>query len=166
MQTVPVGTLAKLLLLTERRIQQLAKEGVIPKGPRGEYELVPSVQGYIRFLQEESRQGVGGSPEMADSKTRLAKAKADDAEMKVLERRKQLVWANEVVVTWAGILTLFKTRMRSIPSEFAPRVRMAKTDGQAQKLLQQGIDAALNELANADIKIKLGDPNPAGLPEE
>lgn len=52
--TYPVATIADLLMVSERRVQQLAKEGVIPKAERGRYELVPTVQGYIRYLQERS----------------------------------------------------------------------------------------------------------------
>lgn len=52
---LPVGTVAKLLMLDERRIQQLAAEGWIPRDDRGTYRLVESVQGYIRFLKSSSR---------------------------------------------------------------------------------------------------------------
>ena len=41
--TYPVSTIAKLFNLTERRVQQLASEGVIPKPERGKYDLVASV---------------------------------------------------------------------------------------------------------------------------
>jgi hypothetical protein len=33
--THPVATIAKLLLLTERRMQQLTREGVLPRADRG-----------------------------------------------------------------------------------------------------------------------------------
>jgi hypothetical protein len=36
--TYPVGVIAKLLMLTERRVQQLAAEGSIPKAQHGRYE--------------------------------------------------------------------------------------------------------------------------------
>lgn len=51
---VSVDVLAKLLGLTTRRIQQLAADGVIPKGGvRGEYVLAGSVRGYINYLQKD-----------------------------------------------------------------------------------------------------------------
>ena len=49
--TYPVSTIAKLLMLTERRVQQLTADGVIPKPERGRYELIPAVQGYIKYLR-------------------------------------------------------------------------------------------------------------------
>jgi hypothetical protein len=43
-QTYSVSTIAKLLILTERQVQALAKDGVLPKAERGRYALVPVVQ--------------------------------------------------------------------------------------------------------------------------
>jgi hypothetical protein len=44
--------LAYYLDLTPRRVQQLAKAGVIQKLKRGEYELVPCLHAYIRHMRE------------------------------------------------------------------------------------------------------------------
>lgn len=49
--TVGVDVLARLFSLTSRRIQQLAKDGIIPKGGRGRYPFAASIRGYIQFLQ-------------------------------------------------------------------------------------------------------------------
>jgi hypothetical protein len=47
----PVEMIGTLLDLTPRRIQQLSLAGVIPRTAHGKYELVPSVQGCIKFLK-------------------------------------------------------------------------------------------------------------------
>ena len=47
--TYGVDTISKLLLLTPRRIQQLVREGVLPRSERGRYELVPVVQAYVGY---------------------------------------------------------------------------------------------------------------------
>ena len=46
-----IVAISKLLKLTERRVQQLAKDGIIPKAERGKYDLVSSVHGYVDFLK-------------------------------------------------------------------------------------------------------------------
>lgn len=154
-QTVPLSTIAKLLVISERRVQQLAKDGIIPEPEsRGEYELIGCVQGYVRFLQEQVGQGTAGSPEMVESKLRMAKAKTEEQELKVLKMRGELVRLDEMLNALISILTLFKTTMRAIPSKVAPRCRMAKTDGQTQALLHEEIDAALNALARAIVELK------------
>jgi hypothetical protein len=50
--TQPVAVIARLLDLTERRVQQLAREGIIPPAARsgnerGRYDLVGAVRGYV-----------------------------------------------------------------------------------------------------------------------
>ena len=40
-----IEAISKLLKLSERRIQQLAKDNIIPKAERGKYDLVSSVHG-------------------------------------------------------------------------------------------------------------------------
>ena len=47
--TYPVSTIAKLLMLTERRVQQLTADGVIPKPERGRYEL--EVDGKLAVIE-------------------------------------------------------------------------------------------------------------------
>ena len=59
--THPIGTISKLLDLSERRVQQLSREGVIPKAERGHY--TQAVYNFVR--PREGRRivaikGVGG----------------------------------------------------------------------------------------------------------
>jgi hypothetical protein len=46
-----VVEVAQVCNLTVRRIQQLAREGVLPREAHGEYDLVACMQAYIRYLQ-------------------------------------------------------------------------------------------------------------------
>ena len=52
--TQPIGLIARLLDLSERRVQQLSREGVIPKAERGQYDLIGSVRGYVRYLRDQA----------------------------------------------------------------------------------------------------------------
>lgn len=47
-----VQTLSRCLDISPRRVQQLVKAGVIPRGKRGEYELQQCLHSYIRHLHE------------------------------------------------------------------------------------------------------------------
>ena len=81
--TYPVATIARLLLLTERRVQQLVKEGVIPKTERNRYELAPAVQGYIRYLQERIAGNPSAPVDFQLEKSRLVKIQADKAQIEL-----------------------------------------------------------------------------------
>lgn len=50
----PVETIAALLNLQRRWVQQLAKNGVMPKAAHGRYPLAGCVQGYVRYLQAQA----------------------------------------------------------------------------------------------------------------
>jgi len=43
--------ISHVLGITERRVHQLAKKGIIPRNKRGEYDIKAAVQGYIEYLQ-------------------------------------------------------------------------------------------------------------------
>lgn len=53
-QRVPASALARLLNVVESGIDQLAKDGIIPKPVQGKFELVNSVRGYINHLRQQS----------------------------------------------------------------------------------------------------------------
>ena len=93
--TYPVTTIAKLLILTPRWVQHLAREGVIPKSERGRYELVPAVQGYIRYLRDRAI-GADLPDGGGDHKIRLLKARADIAEYEAERMAGELAPVDEV----------------------------------------------------------------------
>jgi len=79
--TQPITVIARLLDLSERRVQQLVRDGVIPKAERGRYELVGAVRGYVRYLRDLVLKSETGGADYASERARLVKARADLAEM-------------------------------------------------------------------------------------
>lgn len=92
--TYPVATIAKLLLLTERRVQQLTEQNIIPKAERGRYELAPAVQGYVKFLRDRALGGDAGDDgegvKLKRAKRRAAEVVADTLEKRKIEREPTL----------------------------------------------------------------------------
>jgi phage terminase Nu1 subunit (DNA packaging protein) len=82
-------------MLTDRRVQQLKKDGVIIKIDRGQYDFLQSTQGYINFLRERAFGGVANTDQHGE-KTRLITAQANIAEMNDAELRGDLVRVDEV----------------------------------------------------------------------
>lgn len=114
--TYPVGTIAKLLMLTERRVQQLTADGVIPKAERGRYELAPSVQGYIKYLQERSLGNSDKTPiDYHIEKSRLTKAQADLAELDLAKARGELAPITEFERAQSIAAAQIRTNCLNIP---------------------------------------------------
>lgn len=159
--TYPVVTIAKLLMLTERRIQQLVKEGHLPKAERGRYELVPVVQAYVRYLRERvlggGIEGDGGAP---DDKKRLMKARADIAEFEAARLAEELVPVDEVTNTWAELVSRFRARCLSIAPKAAPIVANQVSAEACHDIIETFVHEALAELASTSLEGV--DPDPAG----
>jgi hypothetical protein len=50
--TIDTAQLMRLSGLTDRRLRELAEEGWLPRPNRGEYSLVPTIQGLLRYYRE------------------------------------------------------------------------------------------------------------------
>lgn len=98
--TQPIGVIAKLLDLSERRVQQLSREGVIPKAERGQYDLIGSVRGYVRYLRDQALKSQAGAPDYMAERARFIRARADIAEMEAQEKRLSLIAADQIEAAW------------------------------------------------------------------
>lgn len=160
--TQPIGVIAKLLDLSERRVQQLSREGVIPKAERGQYDLIGSVRGYVRYLRDQALKAQAGAPDYAAERARFIRARADLAEMEAKEKRRSLIAADQVEAAWIAVLALLRTRLLALPDRLAPQVFEQSTVGDTRNLIRAAIREVLDDLAEPDIEFKT-DPDIDGL---
>ena len=166
--TYPVTTIAKLLLISDRRVQQLSKEGVIPKTDHGRYELAPAVQGYVRYLQERSLGRPNAPEDYHTEKARLVRLQADKAEIELKELNGQLVRADDVEAEWTDMLSAMKSRLMAIPSKAAPIVAAEDNPAQVIDVIEDLVREALQELsdyANGQRDTDEGDASPTTTTE-
>jgi len=143
-----VDVISKLLNLTERRVQQLAKEGIIPKAEKGKYNLVAVVKAYITYLQELAFGKHTGSESESESRSRWLKAKAELSELELSKAKGELVGAVESAEWWERIVSTAKIRLLSIPTRAAPLVIGAGSLAQIQAVIQSLLYEVLNELSS------------------
>ncbi len=144
-----IQAIAKLLKLSERRIQQLAKEGVIPKAERGKYDLVNSVRGYIDYLKAKAG-GEFTAEEVLKNKNKLLKAKAELAEIDKMKASGELIPKGEVKKTWLELVHKLKQKLLSIPNKVAPVVVTIKSINEIKLIIQDKIHEALYEISSDD----------------
>jgi phage terminase Nu1 subunit (DNA packaging protein) len=152
--TYPVATIAKLLLLSDRRVQQLTKEGVIPKAERGRYELAPAVQGYVRFLQERSLRSDSSPIDYHMEKARLTKAQADSAEIEAAKARQDMASVKQIEKNLAGLFAEVSTNIRNIPDRVVSSLIGMTDEREFKNILAREIDLALDALAESDVLIE------------
>ena len=152
--TQPIGVIARLLDLSERRVQQLSREGVIPKAERGQYDLVGSVRGYVRYLRDQALKAQAGAPDYAVERARFIRARADLAEMEAEEKRRSLIAAEQIEAAWIAVLALLRTRLLAMPDRLAPQVFEQSTVGDTRNLIRAAIREVLDDLAQPDIELE------------
>lgn len=147
-----VRVIARILNLTERRVQQLASEGIIPKASRGRYDFVESVRGYIGHLREEiDIRQPGKITILEDQRTRLTRARAGLAELDERERRGELVPAVQIEKFLTSILSRVRQGVLTLPSRAAPKAHDAKTIPQVERIILGCCQEVLKEISETRI---------------
>lgn len=111
--TMSTAQAAALLDLTERRVQQLAREGVIPKASYGRYPVAGTVRGYIGYLRDEVRRSTETAAGAALKATRQA-----EIELRMAERQRDLVPADEMMAVTQMIVGTLVSRLTGLPAQF------------------------------------------------
>lgn len=150
----PIGVIAKLLDLSERRVQQLSREGVIPKAERGQYDLIGSVRGYVLYLRDQATRAQAGAPDYAAERARFIRARADLAEMDAEQKRRALIAADQIEAAWIAVLALLRTRLLALPDRLAPQAFDQSTVGDTRNLIRAAIREVLDDLAQPDIDLE------------
>lgn len=153
---VPVAQIAKLFNdLTERRVQQLAADGIIPRTERGLYPLVESVRGYVGFLQERA---FGKSDTNIDShteRTRLLSAQAEKTELEVAEIKGHLVSADIMHKQDAMLANTLKNNLLSMPDRIAALVAAESAPEKVHELITDevlhSLQTIIEKLAGAEV---------------
>ncbi len=144
MPMYPASTLAKLFNLSERRIRQLATEGIIPKTERGKYELVGAVRGYVTYLQDRALGQEVKTTDIQAQRLRLIKAQADEKELELQTKRSELIPANEVREYWGRLVVAAKTSFLALPDRIK---QMLTLNDEERDLIDTEIREALTKLS-------------------
>ena len=118
---VNAETLGRLLMITDRHIQRLAKEGVFETKGRGKYPMVSCVHAYIRYLKEENK-----TQTKVAGDNRLRDARAKEIEIRVAKQDRSLIdlsEAQDVVDKMAGT---FLQSMVGLPARITRNVNERK----------------------------------------
>jgi len=149
----PTKVIAKLFNLTERRIQQLTKEGVIQQAAQGRYELAPTIQGYIKYLQERAFGRGNTDSDLQKEKILLTRANRQKAELEVQVMRGELHRSEDVRRVMNDMLGAFRARCLAIPTRAAPKLIDQKDIAVIQDILKAEVYEALAELSEYDPEV-------------
>lgn len=143
---------AEHLDLSVKRISELIKDGILPsKMGRSPLNIDVCRHAYISYLRKLGGYNKrSGSGDIAEEKTRLTKAQADAAELKVSELEGALIPANLVIDTWTDIAAIVRVRLLGLASKIAHHVIAVKTYQEAELIINNEVYETLQELAESN----------------
>ena len=146
-QTYDVDTIARLLDLTPRRVQQLASDGYIPRASRGRYHLVSAVQGYIRYLRA-CANDEATSADYERERARLTKMKADTAELENGRLQGKLVDIDAVIDGVQQANARVRNQVLSLPQRIAPKAATETDITAIHEQVQEVVTDILAEMSD------------------
>ena len=150
----PVEVMSKLLLLTPRRIQQLANDNIIIKTERGRYDLIKSVQGYIEYLNEQipnKSSGENSGDARADAnieRAKLLKHKAELARLEEEEKKGLLVNAEAEKKEVFKLARVVRNGVLSVPARISQNLANEEDPNIIYRLLEAALIEILTEIAD------------------
>lgn len=150
--TVSAGVLSKIIGVSDRRIRQLADEGILTKASSGRYNLQESLHSYILNLRVAN--DATKNPDLEDKLDyALEKAMHERVKRHMSELQYALMKGNvhkseDVEAVMTNMLTNFKTKIMNLPSKLTPLLVDRKDKKYILDLLTDEFHEALNELSD------------------
>lgn len=140
MLLVGTGQLGLILMLSPRRIQQLAKSGVLTRHSTGEYDVFTVVPEYLRYVED-----TPDKEDINEAKRRQAVADADLAEIKLRIERGIYRDINEICAAVISEYAAVKAHLRSSATKIAAAETGMSLE-ERRELWLSYVDEALTEL--------------------
>ena len=148
--------IAKLFDLDVRRVQQLAKEGILPAASQRPYkfDLLPTVKAYIRYLRDRAN---GKEAKTADTvkaeadklraEADLKQSKAKIAEIQLKELEGKMHRSEDVEALTNDLVYTARSMIMALPGRLAMDVVQAGSANEASALIRTECYKILDELA-------------------
>ena len=148
--------IAKLFNLTDRRVQQLAKDGIIPAAQQKPYkfDLLPTVQAYIKYLSDKangkeakSTDAVQAEADKLRAEADLKQSKAKIADMQLKELEGKMHRSEDVEAMTSDLVFTIRSMIMALPGRLAMDVVQVASAAEASALIRSECHKILDELA-------------------
>lgn len=149
---VNTTAVAKMFGMTERRVRQLVEEGIIERVAHGRYDIVDTVNRYIKHLKLSS-DAVSADDIMESLEYERflhEKAKREKAEIELSHLKGQMHKASAIESVMNDMLMAFRGKLLGLPTKLAPELVSIIDVGELQELLQAQMFEVLEELSYYD----------------
>lgn len=149
--------IGKLFGVTDRRVQQLAKDGIIPAAAKRPYkfDLLPTVQAYIKYLSEKAngRESKNADTVQAEAdklraEADLKQSKAAIAGLQLKELEGKMHRSEDVEAATNDLVYSVRSMIMALPGRLAMDVVQCVNANEASALIRSECFKILNELSN------------------
>ena len=151
---VNAKAMAKIMDLSERRINQLVTEGVISKESDGNYNVMQVIVDYYK-----NKSGFESGINYDQEHALLEKVKRETAEIELAELKGEIHRADDIKAVLAGMIITCRNKLLTMPASIAVRLVGQKNPNVVIDILTKEIKIALNELSEYDAKMFVSGPN-------
>lgn len=151
----PSQVIAKIFGVTTRRVEQLKAEGVIQgQGKPTKYDLLPTIQAYIRYLSDKAhgREKKERAAELEEAKLTaevdIKKAKAQAAQMELEELQGKLHRAEDVEAIMTDHVLFLRSMLMAMPGKLAVDLAGDHTAAEQAERVKKECYYILNNLAD------------------
>lgn len=139
----PTRVIAKLFGVGERHIQQLTKDGVLPATETSsgrQYDLVPTIQAYIRYLRDAAHGKTGSEQEQQLKRQKLEADIALKGTQNELHQLRMDIVAGkyipveEVTMDYTRFFVAFKKFALSLPGRLVSRISSTMDPTEARRI--------------------------------
>ena len=149
------GELAKLLNITQRRVNQLAEEKIITRQPEGDFVLPEAIAEFYSFKFQSDE-----AIDFMAEKALHEKAKRELAELELQKRRNEVHDAADVELVMTDMLTNLRSQLLGLPAKMAVQLANRDKDYIDQTLTDE-IHSRLAELSYYSLGMFTGGSNGA-----
>lgn len=147
--TVSSGLMGKLLGVSDSRIRQLAREGILIRASKGRYLLYDSIKNYIRTLKIQKDIEIGDEDTelvLEEEKAKHEKVKRLQSVLKLALMQGEVHKGTDVEAVMNDMLTNVKSKLLGLPAKISPRLVGQDEIGYIKEVLTVEVRETLNEL--------------------
>ena len=149
-QTVAMGALGRIINPSDRRIQQLVKEGVLERHEKGRYPFLSNVRAYVIYLQARA-DGGGTVIDLEDARKRKLGAEARLAEIELKKAEEQIISVDSHAEVIGKIGDLVRGRLTAIPSKTAPSLALEQKQVVCKEIVDMISENAYQSLPESSV---------------
>lgn len=146
--------MAKIMDLSERRINQLVTEKVITKDPDGQFNVMKVILDYYK-----NKNGIGNGINYDEEHALLEKVKRETAEIELAELKGEVHRADDVKKALCGMIITCRNKLLAMPAGVAIKLVGQKNASVIIDILTKEVKIALKELSEYDPKLFVSDQN-------